>query len=288
MGTRRAARESALRILYEIEFNDAGAEAALARESAGEASGRKSLEYAGWLIRGVSGRRDEIDGLIESTSAHWRIPRMAPVDRNILRMAVFEMLEEPFLAPAIIINEAIEIARRFSGDAAAAVRQRRPRRGPEEARRGSGRDESEENPWSQSSKPPPNGPQAGGRPERKSDQDLAREDKFRRLAAEGVEPFPHTAHPTHSVTALVASHAGLSREELEARKDRVVGRRPDPVHPPDGPGRLLPHLRRPLPAPGLPPLGRRRAEGLRDVRPLRPGRPDPRRGRRCSRPGRGS
>jgi len=119
VGTRRAARESALRILYEIEFNDAGAEVALARESAGEAPGRKSLEYAGWLVRGVSGRRGEIDGLIESTSAHWRIPRMAPIDRNILRMAVFEMLEEPFLAPAIIINEAIEIARRFSGDAAA-------------------------------------------------------------------------------------------------------------------------------------------------------------------------
>lgn len=119
MGQRRAARESALRILYEIEFNDAGAEAALARESAAEASGRKGLDYAAWLVRGVGSRREEIDGLIESTSAHWRIPRMAPIDRNILRLAVFEMLEEAFLAPAIIINEAIEIARRFSGDAAA-------------------------------------------------------------------------------------------------------------------------------------------------------------------------
>ena len=119
MGQRRAARESALRILYEIEFNDAGAEAALARESAAAASGRKELDYAAWLVRGVCARREEIDGLIENISVHWRIPRMAPVDRNILRMAVFEMLEEAFLAPAIIINEAIEIARRYSGDAAA-------------------------------------------------------------------------------------------------------------------------------------------------------------------------
>lgn len=119
MGTRRAAREGALRILYEIEFNDAGAEAALAREAGSGGSGRKEREYAAWLVRGVVARRNEIDGLIESTSAHWRIPRMAPVDRNILRMAVFEMLEEAFLAPAIVINEAIEIARRFSGDAAA-------------------------------------------------------------------------------------------------------------------------------------------------------------------------
>ena len=119
MGTRRAARECALRILYEIEFNDAGAEAALARESGGSVLGRETFDYAAGLVRGVVARRDEIDQLIESISAHWRIPRMAPVDRNILRMAVYELLEEAFLAPAIVINEAIEIARRFSGDAAA-------------------------------------------------------------------------------------------------------------------------------------------------------------------------
>jgi lysyl-tRNA synthetase class 2 len=77
-------------------------------------------------------------------------------------------------------------------------------------------------------KPAPPGapPPAGAGPERKNDQELAREDKFRRLIAEGVDPFPHNARPTHSVTQLVASHAGLSREELESRKDRtsVAGR----------------------------------------------------------------
>jgi N utilization substance protein B len=116
VGKRRAARESALRILYELEFNDGGAETVLSREKAG---GRDSFAYAAWLVRGVLARRAEIDRLIESTSAHWRIPRMALVDRNILRLAVFEILEEPFLAPAIVINEAIEIARRFSGDESA-------------------------------------------------------------------------------------------------------------------------------------------------------------------------
>jgi N utilization substance protein B len=119
VGKRRSARELALRVLYEIEFNDAGPESALARESAGPGAGREALDYAVWLVRGVVARRAEIDGLIESTSSHWRIPRMAPVDRNILRMAVFELLEEALIAPAIVINEAIEIARRFSGEAAA-------------------------------------------------------------------------------------------------------------------------------------------------------------------------
>jgi N utilization substance protein B len=118
VGKRRAAREGALRILYEIEFNDDGPESALARASV-STSGRDGLDYTVGLVRGVCARRGEIDALIESTSAHWRIVRMAPVDRNILRMAVFEMLEERFLAPAIVINEAIEIARRFSGEAAA-------------------------------------------------------------------------------------------------------------------------------------------------------------------------
>jgi lysyl-tRNA synthetase class 2 len=74
--------------------------------------------------------------------------------------------------------------------------------------------------------PPGGPPPTGAGPERKSDQELAREDKFRRLIAEGIEPFPHNARPERSVTELVASHAGLSKEELEGRKDRtsVAGR----------------------------------------------------------------
>jgi transcription antitermination protein NusB len=111
VGKRRAGRESALRILYELEFNESGAESVLAREAADA--------YVAWLVRGAIARRDEIDALIESISAHWRVARMALVDRNILRLAVFEMTEDAVLAPAIVINEAIEIARRFSGDEAA-------------------------------------------------------------------------------------------------------------------------------------------------------------------------
>ena len=119
MGKRRAARESALRILYELEFNDEWVEPVLAREAAGGGAERDERAHAAWLVRGALARKAEIDALIESTSAHWRVARMAVVDRNILRLAVFEMMEDAVLAPAIVINEAIEIARRFSGDAAA-------------------------------------------------------------------------------------------------------------------------------------------------------------------------
>jgi N utilization substance protein B len=114
VGQRRSARESALQSLFELEFNDAGPEAVLARQGADKAEAVR--DYAAWLVRGVTARREEIDGLIQGMSAHWRVVRMTPIDRNILRLAVFELMEGRFLAPAIVINEAIEIAKRFSGD----------------------------------------------------------------------------------------------------------------------------------------------------------------------------
>ena len=116
MGQRRSAREHALQALFELEFNDVTPEAVLARQAAEDAPPAAERDYTAWLVRGVAARRDEIDKLIQGTSAHWRVVRMTPVDRNILRIAAFEMLDGAFLAPAIVINEAIEIAKRFSGE----------------------------------------------------------------------------------------------------------------------------------------------------------------------------
>ncbi len=120
MGKRRTARERALQALYEIEFNGEGPEAALSGSSPAGPPPEDAAEYAGWLVRGVATRRDELDALIQATSRHWRVARMTPVDRNVLRLAVLELLAEgSTLAPAIVINEAIEIARRFSGEESA-------------------------------------------------------------------------------------------------------------------------------------------------------------------------
>ncbi len=71
------------------------------------------------LVNGIISNQEKIDNIIQKVSEHWRISRMALVDRNILRMAVFELLYEENIAPAIIINEAIEIAKKYSGDEAA-------------------------------------------------------------------------------------------------------------------------------------------------------------------------
>jgi len=120
MGKRRQARERALQALYELEFNDASLDVVLTSRDKDAAADGDIRVYAERLLRGVTARREELDSLIQGTSRNWRVARMTPVDRNILRLAVFEMLEETkFLPPAIIINEAIEIAKRWSGDEAA-------------------------------------------------------------------------------------------------------------------------------------------------------------------------
>ena len=114
MGRRRGARETALQILYELEFNESGPEEVLRRRKAEKPAGAGAGEYAAWLVRGVFGRRSELDDRIQGAARNWRVARMGLVDRNILRLAVYEMLEEKTLVPAIIINEAVDLAKYFS------------------------------------------------------------------------------------------------------------------------------------------------------------------------------
>jgi transcription antitermination factor NusB len=67
------------------------------------------------LARGTAAKASEIDKRIEAKSEHWRLERMPVVDRNILRLAIFELTQQAVPAP-VIIDEALELARRFSGD----------------------------------------------------------------------------------------------------------------------------------------------------------------------------
>ena len=65
-------------------------------------------------------RKADLDGLIQKAARHWRVARMGLIDRNILRLSVYEMLEEKTLVLAIVINEAVDIARSYGGDESAA------------------------------------------------------------------------------------------------------------------------------------------------------------------------
>ena len=72
--------------------------------------------FARDLFEGAVNRLDELDRLVRERAENWRLERLAAVDRNILRLALYELLHHPETPPAAVINEALEIARRFSGE----------------------------------------------------------------------------------------------------------------------------------------------------------------------------
>lgn len=116
MGKRRKARESTLQILFQLEFDRSQPEKAIDQYWEYREASEEIRTYSRWLVEGILSHQEEIDTLIQSVSKNWRLARMAVVDRNILRLAVFELLHEKNIAPAIVINEAIEIAKKYSNE----------------------------------------------------------------------------------------------------------------------------------------------------------------------------
>lgn len=120
MGKKRKVRESALQVLFQLEFDESPPGPSLQRYWADRNPGADEKDGVTGLVMGVMAHRDAIDEAIQTVSEHWRMSRMVLVDRNILRIAAYEMMfGEEDLAPAIVINEAIEIAKKYSGDRSA-------------------------------------------------------------------------------------------------------------------------------------------------------------------------
>jgi N utilization substance protein B len=121
---RRRARGAALQMLYQWEVGRASAHEAI-RTYWPAHGGDNELpeplrEFANGLVRGTIDRVPEIDTLLAAHAQNWRVERMAVIDRLVLRLAVYELLAEPDTPPRVVINEAIELARTFSGDEAVA------------------------------------------------------------------------------------------------------------------------------------------------------------------------
>ena len=119
MGQRRKARECALQILFQLEFNSGDARDLVRVYWEHQRASEPVREYGTWIVERILDHGEAIDKAIQSASKNWRLSRMAVVDRNILRIAVCELLYEPTLVPAIVMNEAIEIAKRYSGEESA-------------------------------------------------------------------------------------------------------------------------------------------------------------------------
>ena len=120
MGKKRQARESALQILFQLEFNETQVETSILQFWEDRKAPQDVKDSTASLVKGVRSHLEAIDSIIQGVSENWRLSRMVLIDRNILRMATFELYFGEDLAPAIIINEAIEIAKKYSGDQSAA------------------------------------------------------------------------------------------------------------------------------------------------------------------------
>jgi N utilization substance protein B len=118
---RRRAREFALQALYQIDIAEVSAGGALESLWSEQLDGgldarpadSEEIEFAQRVTRGVADRLEEIDQLIETASLNWRLARMPVVDRNILRLATYELVACEDVPVSVSINEAVELAKRF-------------------------------------------------------------------------------------------------------------------------------------------------------------------------------
>jgi transcription antitermination protein NusB len=116
MGARRKARICALQMLFQYDISRPRVDelASIYWAAFGEDLGDVAQDFSNKLALGTISHLDQIDDLIKRRAEHWRISRMAVVDRNILRLAIYEFLYESDTPKTVVINEALEIARRFS------------------------------------------------------------------------------------------------------------------------------------------------------------------------------
>lgn len=115
MGLRRVAREAALQYLYSVEFAGDSPERR-AQFWAHTHCSEAAREYGQDLVQGVVTQRAKVDGIISEYLTTWRLARLTAVDRNILRIAVFELMFHNSIPEKVVINEAIEIAKKYGSE----------------------------------------------------------------------------------------------------------------------------------------------------------------------------
>lgn len=114
--SRRLARERALAVLYQVDLGGADPEKALNWMDDNFGPLLKSGDFAHRLVFGTLEHRPDIDRVIAGLSKDWNINRIASVDKNIMRMALFEMLYSKDVPSSVAVNEAVELAKSYGGD----------------------------------------------------------------------------------------------------------------------------------------------------------------------------
>lgn len=113
MGARRKARELALQMLFQHDMAGNEPDMIIATFEDLQKSKPNTREFAEKIFRGTVDHLTELDDMIQAQAENWRLSRMAVVDRNIIRMSVYEFLHESDTPKLVIIDEAIEIAKKF-------------------------------------------------------------------------------------------------------------------------------------------------------------------------------
>jgi transcription antitermination protein NusB len=116
VGVRRRGRELALQMLYQHEIAANDVEAMFSSFEELKQAPEATRDFAIELVRGVTSKLGELDAHLVDQTDHWRLERMAAVDRNILRLALYELMFEADTPAAVVIDEAVEIAKRFGSE----------------------------------------------------------------------------------------------------------------------------------------------------------------------------
>lgn len=116
MGSRRKARELALQMLFQWEVGHHSPDHVVATFLNAKKVEPDVEGFARAIFEGAVREIQALDRLVRRHSEHWRLERMAAVDRNVLRIGLYELLHHPETPPSVVINEALELARRFSGE----------------------------------------------------------------------------------------------------------------------------------------------------------------------------
>ncbi len=113
---RRLARHVAVQVLYEVDAVEHDPDDVVARWAAESKASEATTAFARELVTGVLQEREELDTLLQGSAPLFPVSRIAPVDRAVLRLALFELLHVPATPPKVVINEAVELAKEFGGD----------------------------------------------------------------------------------------------------------------------------------------------------------------------------
>ncbi len=111
---RRKARERVLKLLYQSELSGEESGPGFAALFEQEKTQPPEAVFARELFSGVVDNKDKIDALLKEHSTHWQLGRMAAIDRNILRLATFELIFRPDIPAKVAINEAVELAKKYA------------------------------------------------------------------------------------------------------------------------------------------------------------------------------